>query len=121
MDVIECIQTSENVMHNRVMKEAVYYVRQSVSEGNTITGSLQVSSQFPSLVMRMFKVGEESGKMEQALENVNFFYDREVNDSVEAMIELIQPALTIVMGVMLFWITAAVFGPLYDSFSKMNF
>lgn len=121
MDVIECIQTSENVMHNRVMKEAVYYVRQSVSEGNTITASLQVSSQFPSLVMRMFKVGEESGKMEQALENVNFFYDREVNDSVEAMIELIQPALTIVMGVLLFWITAAVFGPLYDSFSKMNF
>ena len=121
MDVIECIQTSENVMHNRVMKEAVFYVRQGVSEGNSITASLQVSSQFPSLVMRMFKVGEESGKMEQALENVNFFYDREVNDSVDAMIELIQPALTIVMGTLLFWITAAVFGPLYDSFSKMNF
>lgn len=121
MDVIECIQTSENVMHNRVMKEAVFYVRQGVSEGNSITSSLQVSSQFPSLVMRMFKVGEESGKMEQALENVNFFYDNEVNDSVAAMIELIQPALTIVMGALLFWITAAVFGPLYDSFSKMNF
>ena len=121
MDVIECIQTSENVIHNRIMKEAVYYVRQGVSEGNSITASLQVSSHFPSLVMRMFKVGEESGKMEQALENVNFFYDREVNDSVDAMIELIQPVLTIVMGVLLFWITAAVFGPLYDSFSKMNF
>lgn len=121
MDIIECIQTSENVVHNRVMKEAIYYVRQGVSEGNTITASLQVSSQFPSLVIRMFKVGEDSGKMELALENVNFFYDREVNDSVEAMIELIQPTLTIIMGGMLFWITAAVFGPLYDSFSKMNF
>lgn len=121
MDVIECIQTSENVVHNRVMKEAIYYVRQGVSEGNSITSSLQVSNQFPSLVMRMFKVGEESGKMESALENVNFFYDREVNDSVDAMIEMIQPTLTIVMGGLLFWITAAVFGPLYDSFSKMNF
>jgi len=121
MDIIECIQTCENVMHNRIMKEAVFYVRQGVSEGNSITASLQVSSQFPSLVMRMFKVGEESGKMEQALENVNFFYDREVNDAVDAMIELIQPALTIIMGTLLFWITAAVFGPLYDSFSKMNF
>ena len=121
MDILECIQTSENVIHNRVMKEAVFYVRQGVSEGNSITSSLQVSNRFPSLVMRMFKVGEESGKMEQALENVNFFYDREVNDSVDAMIEMIQPVLTIVMGGMLFWITAAVFGPLYDSFSKMNF
>lgn len=121
MDVIECLATSENVMHNRIMKEAAFYVKKSVSEGSTITSSLQISSQFPGLVIRMFKVGEESGKMEDALKNVNFFYDREVNDSVEAMIELIQPTLTIVMGLLLFWITAAVFGPLYSSFEKMNF
>lgn len=121
MDIMECIQTSEDVVHNRVMKEAVHYMRLSVSEGNSITASLQVSGHFPSLVIRMFKVGEESGKMESALENVNFFYDREVNDAVDAMIEMIQPTLTIVMGAMMFWITAAVFGPLYDSFSKMNF
>jgi type IV pilus assembly protein PilC len=121
MDVLECMETAQNVVHNRIMKEAIGYVRQGVSEGNSITSSLQVSSQFPSLVIRMFKVGEESGKMENALKNVNFFYDREVNDSVDAMIELIQPVLTIVMGSLLFWITAAVFGPLYDSFSKMNF
>lgn len=121
MDIMECLQTSENVIHNRIMKEEAFYVKQSVSEGNTITSSLQVSSQFPGLVIRMFKVGEDSGKMEDALKNVNFFYDREVNDSVEAMIELIQPALTTVMGLLLFWITAAVFGPLYSSFEKMNF
>lgn len=121
IDVIECIQTSENVVHNRVMKEAVSFVRQSVGEGNSITASLQISTQFPNLVIRMFKVGEDSGKMEEALENVNFFYDREVNDSVDGMIEMIQPVLTIVMGALLFWVTAAVFGPLYNSFSKMNF
>lgn len=121
IDVIECIKTSESVVHNLVMREAVFFVRQSVGEGNSITSSLQISNQFPNLVIRMFKVGEDSGKMESSLENINFFYDREVNDSVDAMIELIQPALTIVMGALLFWVTAAVFGPLYNSFSKMNF
>ena len=121
IDIIECIRTSENVVHNRIMKEAIFFVRESVASGSTITESLQISNQFPNLVIRMFKVGEDSGKMAQSLENINFFYDREVNDSVEAMIELIQPALTIVMGLMLFWVTAAVFGPLYDSFSKMKF
>lgn len=121
IDVIECIKTSESVVHNLVMKEAVFFVRQSVGEGNSITSSLQISNQFPNLVIRMFKVGEDSGKMEQSLENINFFYDREVNDSVDAMIEMIQPALTVVMGAMLFWVTAAVFGPLYNSFDKMNF
>ena len=71
--------------------------------------------------LRMFKVGEDSGNMSDALENVNFFYNREVNDSVDSMVGMIQPALTIVMGVMIFWIIAAVFGPLYESFSKMKF
>jgi type IV pilus assembly protein PilC len=69
----------------------------------------------------MFKVGEESGNMNEALENINFFYDREVNDAVDAMVGLIQPVLTMIMGGLIFWVAAAVFGPLYQSFSKMQF
>ena len=90
-------------------------------EGSSLTSSLRLSNQFPNLVIRMFKVGEDSGNMTEALENVNFFYNREVNDAVEAMVGMIQPALTIVMGVIIFWVIAAVFGPLYESFSKMKF
>ncbi len=121
IDVLDCLRTAQNVVSNRVLKEAVLAVRRSVSEGHSLTASLKLSNQFPSLVIRMFKVGEESGEMDVALQNINFFYEREVNDSVEATVELIQPALTIMMGALLFWITAAVFGPLYSSFSKMKF
>ncbi len=59
--------------------------------------------------------------MSEALENINFFYTREVNVAVEAKTGAIQPILTVVMGVLIFWVIAAVFGPLYDSFSKMKF
>jgi type IV pilus assembly protein PilC len=59
--------------------------------------------------------------MNDALENVNFFYHREVNDAVDGMIGLIQPTLTAVMGALIFWVIAAVFGPLYQSFQNMNF
>ena len=69
----------------------------------------------------MFKVGEESGNLDSTLDNINFFYDREVNDSVSNMVATIQPALTIVMGGIMLWVSIAVFGPLYNSFSKMNF
>ncbi len=121
IDILECLRTAQNVVGNRIIKEAIQYVRRSVSEGNSLTSSLKVSNQFPSLVIRMFKIGEESGEMGKALDNINFFYEREVNDSVESTVELIQPALTIILGGVLFWITAAVFGPLYDSFTKMSF
>lgn len=120
IDILDCLKTAQNVVSNRVIKEAIQSVRRSVSEGNSLTGSLKISNQFPSLVIRMFKIGEESGEMDQALKNINFFYEREVNDSVENIVELIQPALTVVLGLILFWIIAAVFGPLYDTITKLN-
>ncbi len=121
IDVLECLQTAKKVVNNSVIQDAVTAIEQSVSEGNSITRAVSQTGQFPSLVVRMFKVGEDSGDMEKALQNVNFFYDREVNDAVENMVGMIQPALTIVMGLLMLWVTAAVFGPLYDSFSKMQF
>jgi type IV pilus assembly protein PilC len=58
--------------------------------------------------------------METALQNIKYFYDREINDSIDRLVGMIQPTLTIVMGGMIAWITIAVFGPIYGSFSKMN-
>ncbi len=121
IDILVCLETAKDVVGNRVLKEAINDVRQNVADGNSLTLALTATGRFPNLVLRMFKVGEESGNMEQALKNVNYFYDREVNDSVESIVGVIQPALTLLMGLLLLWITAAVFGPLYDSFSKMEF
>ena len=64
----------------------------------------------------MFGIGETSGNMEGSLNNIRFFYDQEINDSIDKMVGMIQPALTIVMGGMMAWITIAVFGPIYSSF-----
>lgn len=119
--ILECLETARNVVGNSVIKESVYFIIQSVAEGNSITRAIAATRKFPSLVVRMFKVGEDSGNMEEALKNINFFYDREVKDSVNGMIEVIQPALTVVMGGVMFWVVAAVFGPLYNNFSKMDF
>jgi len=121
IDILDALQAGANVAGNRVIKESIEMARRSVTEGNKLTDSLRLSSQFPNLVIRMFKVGEDSGNLNEALENINFFYDREVNDAVDAVVALIQPMLMIIMGTMIFWIIAAVFGPLYDSFSKMDF
>ena len=121
IDVLESLEAAKGVVSNRVLREAIDLVKTNVSEGTSLTASIQMSNQFPNLVVRMFKVGEDSGNMKDALENINFFYNREVNDAVDAMVGAIQPALTVVMGIMIFWIIAAVFGPLYESFSKIKF
>lgn len=119
--ILECLDVTIKVAKNKILRENISMVKRSVSEGNSLTASLSISNRFPNLVIRMFKVGEESGNLDSTLENINFFYDREVEDSVNNMVGVIQPMLTIIMGGIMMWVSLAVFGPLYNSFSNMNF
>lgn len=121
LGVLESLEISENVVTNRVLKESVAVISRNIASGTPLTDAISNAGSFPSLVVRMFKVGEESGNMERALGNVNFFYEREIDDSVEAMVGMIQPTLLVVMGGILMWIIAAVFGPVYGSFGQMKF
>lgn len=121
LGVLEALEISGKVVTNRVIKESVESIKANISEGVRITEALAENGNFPSLVVRMFKVGEESGNMERALGNINYFYEREIDDAVETMVSMIQPTLLVVMGGTLMWVIAAVFGPVYGSFSKMKF
>ncbi len=120
LGVIECLEASSQVIKNKAIKRSIIAVKQQVSDGQSIAAAIASTRYFPSLVIRMFKVGEESGNMENSLQNIKFFYDREINDSIDRLVSMIQPTLTIVMGGMIAWITISVFGPIYSTFSKMN-
>jgi len=71
IDIIDSLHAAKGVVGNRVLKEAVDLVITNVTEGNSLTARLRLSNQFPNLVVRMFKVGEDSGNMGEALENIN--------------------------------------------------
>ncbi len=121
IDILDCLRVGQQVVRSTVIIESIQTVRRIVSEGNSLTVALRVTGQFPSLVVRMFKVGEDSGNMKDALDNVNFFYDKEVNDAVDGIVGSIKPLLTIIAGGLLSWLALAVFGPVYDTISKANF
>lgn len=121
IDILEALESSQKVVSNRVIRASIVMVRRAVSEGNSLTTALRLSNQFPNLVVRMFKVGEDSGNMDESLENINFFYDREVNDAVEKMVGMVQPAMTVLLGLIILWVVAGVFGPLYETFGNMKF
>lgn len=119
--ILDCLEIANNVVKNSVIKESIVAARKAVSEGNSLTQAMTFANQFPSMVIRMIKVGEESGRIDETLKNVNYFFDKEVENSVNTMIGMIQPTLTIVLGAIMMWVSIAVFGPLYSSFSKMKF
>lgn len=120
LGVLECLESASGAVKNRSIKRSIIIVKQQVSEGQSLAKSIAETHNFPTLVSRMFKVGEESGNMDDALKNIKFFYDREINDSIDRLVAMIQPTITLIMGGMIAWITIAVFGPIYGTFSNLN-
>lgn len=117
--ILQCLETAQRVVVNRCLTEAMGLVREQVQTGEPLSMALKQSGQFPSLVVRMVRIGEESGNLSGTLENVTDFYDRDVEETVDTLIGMTEPALTIVAGGIMVWIVAGVFGPIYDSFQNL--
>jgi type IV pilus assembly protein PilC len=120
LEILKCLDAAKKTASNVVMINALENVRNQVQEGSPISVALNNSGEFPSLVVRMVKIGEDSGNLSGVLDQVAEFYDKDVNEAVDAMIAMIEPALTVILGGIMLWIAAAVFGPVYDSFGKMG-
>lgn len=120
LEILKCLEAAKQTAGNLVLTEALERVKTNVQEGSPLSEALNNSGEFPSLVVRMVKIGEESGNLTGVLEQVSEFYDQDVNEAVDGMIAMIEPALTVVLGGMILWIAAAVFGPIYGSLGKMG-
>jgi type IV pilus assembly protein PilC len=76
---------------------------------------------FPPLVIRMLRIGENTGALDTALLNVSYFFNREVKEAIGKLQAMIEPALTLLLGAILGWVMLSVLGPVYDAISKMKF
>ena len=89
-------------------------------QGSALSDSFAAEMLFPSLVIRMLKVGESTGALDAALGNISYFYTRDIDESVGKLQALIEPVLTVVMGLLLGWIMLAVLGPIYDTVAHLK-
>jgi len=119
--ILQCLETAQRVVANRCLEESLKVVRQQVQNGEPLSMALRNSGQFPSLVTRMVKIGEDSGNLGGVLDNVTDFYDKDVDEAIDAMIGAIEPAMTTISGLVMAWIVIGVMGPIYDNMSKMGF
>ena len=108
-------------MGNLALIEAMEAVEAYVQAGSPLSEAFSLSGEFPSLVTRMIKIGEESGNLTSVLEQVSDFYTKDVDEAIQGMIAMIEPFLTAFLGIMILWIAAAVFGPIYSSFENIGF
>jgi len=119
--VLDALKTSEDIVGNRVLADALMRAGQQINAGESLTETFQNLGIFPPLVIRMLRVGEATGAIDTALKNVNYFYTRDVREAVDKALKLLEPSLTLVLGVMLAFIMWSVLSPVYDILGKMKF
>jgi type IV pilus assembly protein PilC len=118
--VLNALRIAEDMMDNLVLEDSIRRARNSISEGVQISESFQATGVFPSMIVRMLKVGEDTGAMDEALLNVSYFYNREVRESIEKIEPAMMPALTVLLGGIMMWIMLAVLGPVYDAVANIK-
>lgn len=118
--ILQCLETARTVVVNRALAAAVDSVHGEMQTGTAFSAALANSGQFPSLVIRMVRIGEDSGNLATTLNNVTEFYDRDVEESVDSLVAKAEPALTVVAGGLMLWIIVGVFGPVYGNLGTIT-
>jgi len=118
--ILDSIKATEDVVGNLIIKEGLQKVGDLIAEGQNVTIAFQNAGIFPPLVLRMLRVGENTGALDTALTNVSYFYNRDVRESIERVQSMIEPVMTVTIGLLLGWIMMAVLGPIYDIITKLK-
>ncbi len=119
--VLDAINLSKAVVSNAVLEDGIERAWQQISEGSSISESFKNIGIFPPLVVRMLRVGESSGQMDKSLNNVSYFFDRDINDSIEKMEPMLQTGLMATIGIIVLWLALSVLGPIYDTIATIDF
>ncbi len=104
-----CAKTAGNV----VVQAGILRARDKISEGHDMAGPLAESKVFPSMVVQMIGVGEQTGAMDQMLQKIADFYEEEVDAAVAAMTSLIEPIMMAFLGVVVGGLIVAMYLPIF--------
>jgi type IV pilus assembly protein PilC len=111
--LVEALDSVAGAAGNRVYMIATKNIQQEVSTGSSLTVAMQNSGVFPNMVLQMCAIGEESGALDGMLGKVADFFEREVDDAVDALSSLMEPLIMAVLGVIIGGLVIAMYLPIF--------
>lgn len=108
------INMASKVVGNDYLHAKLNEVEEHIMDGHSIVNSFTAVDIFPPLILKLIKVGEMTGQMDEALRNISYFYDREAKEMIDKVEPAIEPIITIVLAVLVGWVMMATLGPVYD-------
>ena len=112
--ILKAIETTAPVMGNEILKNELLRCLQDLKEGGSFGKSLRKSKRFPVFMTNLIIVGEESGKLDEALAEIATFYERETDEALRMMTSLLEPLMILVMGLVVGFIVIAMLLPMFE-------
>jgi len=119
VNIVNALPVLEDVVGNEIYSDILAEARSRVREGVSLSQPLEDSERFPPIVIQMIRVGEETGNMEEMLNRLSDYYDIEVENAIEGGISLIEPAMIIIMAVVVGGIMISILLPLFDIYQQI--
>ncbi len=111
--LVEALDSVAGAAGNYVYYEATKRIQGEVSTGTSLTVAMQNAEVFPNMVVQMVAIGEESGSLDAMLSKVADFFEREVDDAVDALSSLMEPAIMVVLGTLIGGMVIAMYLPIF--------
>lgn len=120
MPVLTALKITEQVIPNVILKEAINRTREEVTDGKTIAQPMAKSKVFPQLMIDLLKIGEETGDVPGALDNLATTYEKELEIGLRVMTNLIEPAMIIMMALMVGFLLLSVLSAMFAITSNIG-
>lgn len=112
--MIRALELTSSVISNTIYKKIIADSVESVKAGKPISEALSGNGEIPGIMIQMMKVGEESGELGNILKTLAKFYSREVTTAVDALVDIIEPAMIVMLGLGVAILLASVLVPIYN-------
>ena len=114
VNIIESLEITRGTAGNIIVQNVLSEAKEAVQRGEQISETLvKHPNVFPPLVTSMIAIGEETGAIDNMLEKIASFYEREVDEAVDALTAALEPALIVFLGVVVGFIVAGMFLPMF--------
>ncbi len=118
--ILDALDICARTSGNKVVQNGIMRAREKISEGHDMAGPLAESKVFPSMVVQMIGVGEQTGAMDQMLGKIADFYEEEVDAAVSALTSLIEPVMMAFLGVVVGGLIIAMYLPIFNLAGNIN-
>lgn len=112
--ILSGLTITSKAVNNDYMEKKIGSMRNDIERGETLTRSARATDLFTPLVLQMLEVGEETGRIDEMMQEVAEFYEREVAYDVDNISKIIEPVMTVAMGIMVLILAMGVFLPMWD-------